>query len=260
MYQDVYRGETEARLLVLGEGSLKDVSLKETGGLFCLGPERQHLANLACQAMRDRGQTVTANPIYRILSWTVGEQFILAVERGDYSQVVGTKTHPEWGIKAQVAAVCCVMECPEGFVIEQRSAQVAALPGMWHIAPSGSLQPPQGPWETLLAEAQEELGLEAFEVEDARCVGMLYGERSGVYQLSCSARTPVAFAEMMARRRSGSWEQDGFVLAPVCSQELPVWLALHRQKITPGGRAALWAEGRRRWGQAWFEQQCEDRP
>lgn len=234
--------------------------MRETGQLFCLTPERQRLADEACQVFRQRGQTVTANPVYRLLSWTLGERFVLHADRGDYSQVVGMKTHPEWGLRAQVLAVCCAMECPQGFVIEQRSARVAALPGKWHIAPSGSLQPPHGPWETMLAEANEELALQACEIEDARCVGMLFGERSGVYQLACSARTGVSFEQMLSRRRSGAWEQDGFVCAPVCPRALPVWLAEHAHLVTHGARAVLWAEGRRRWGQVWFDEQCQDEP
>jgi hypothetical protein len=260
VYLAVHRGESEARLLVLGDGPLAEVVLEETGQIFDLGSERQELADQACQRMREAGQSVTANPIYRLKSWTVGTRLVLRADRGDYSQVVGTKTHPEWGLKAQVLAVCCAMECPQGFVIEQRSARVAALPGKWHIAPSGSLQPPQGPWATCLAEAAEELALLPTEVEDARCVGMLYGERSGVYQLACSARTGVTLQEMLARPRSGAWEQDGFVCAPVCPEALPRWLAQHAEMVTSGARAALWAEGRRRWGEAWFQAHCEDQP
>lgn len=260
MYTAVYRGEPEARLLVLGDGPLAEVAIEETGQRFELGPERQRQADQACWRLRQRGQRVEPNPVYRLLSWTVGERFTLRADRGDYSQVVGAKTHPEWGVKAQVLAVCCVMECPQGIIIEQRSARVAALPGKWHIAPSGSLQPPNGPWRTLLAEAGEELGLEPREVQQARCVGMLFGEVSGVYQLACSARTPVSLEQMLKRRRSGAWEQDGFVCAPACPDALPGWIATHRDKLSHGGRAALWAEGRRRWGSDWFDAQCEDVP
>lgn len=260
MYSAVYRGEPEARLLVLGDGPLQELVVEESEPPFDLGSERQQLADLACQRLRERGQVVRPDPVYRLLSWSTEGKFTLRTQRGDYSQVVGTKSHPEWGLKAQVLAVCCALECPQGIVIEQRSARVAALPGKWHIAPSGSLQPPQRPWQTLLTEAREELGLEPSELEQVRCLGMLYGERSGVYQLACSARTAVSFESILARRRSGAWEQDGFVCAPVCPQALPRWIADHLEQLSRGGRAVLWAEGRRRWGADWFEAQCEDRP
>ena len=245
---------------MLGDGPLAEVGLRETGRRFELGPERQALAEQACQGLRERGMTVTADPIYRVASWTVGERFELLADRGDYSQVVGTKSHPEWGVKAQVVAVCCATECPQGFIVEKRSARVAALPGMWHVCPAGSLQPPNGPFETLLAEAREELGLERDELREVRCVGMLYNEHSGVYQLACSMTTSVPLVEIEARLRSGRWEQDGFVCAPVCPEQMPLWLEKFSEKVTPGGRAALLAEGQRRWGEEWFNRHCEDRP
>ncbi len=243
---------------MLGDGLLADVALDETGQNFDLGPERQALADVACEGLRGRGQTVTANPIYRLMEHSAGERLRLRVDRGDYSQVVGTKGHPEWGIKAQVLAVCCCLQCPDGFLIEKRSARVAAAPGLWHIAPSGSLQPPNGVLTTLLTEAEEELGLANEEVEEMRCVGLLYGEDSGVYQLACSARTEVPFHEILSRPRSGAWEQDGFTLAPVDPDSLPLWMA-ETPLLTPGARAVLLAEGLRRWGSEWFERWCEDK-
>jgi hypothetical protein len=260
VYTAAWRGEPEARLLVLGDGPLVDVAIEETGRIFSLGPERQRLADQACQRYRERGQTVEPNPVYRVLDWTLGERFTLRADRGDYSQVVGTKSHPEWGLKAQVLAVCCATECPDGFLIEKRSARVAALPGKWHVAPSGSLQPPQSPWQTLLAESSEELALEPAEILEPRCVGMLFGEMSGVYQLACSARTPVRLSAILRRRRSGAWEQEGLFCAPVDPVALPLWLRQHTDQVTLGARAVLLAEGRRRWGPDWFEQHCEDRP
>src|SRR5437870_4134188 len=73
VYHAVHRGETEARLLVLGVGPLEEVRLLSSGRRFDLGPERQQMADEACQRWRERGQTVTANPVYRLMDWTVGE-------------------------------------------------------------------------------------------------------------------------------------------------------------------------------------------
>lgn len=255
MYFSVYKGSPDARLLVLGEGTVAKVGLRENGERFDLGAERQAMADRACEERRREGQTVTANPIYRLHSWTVGPKLELEVGRGDYSQVVGTKAHREWGIKAEVLAVCCVLECPQGFVIEKRSQKVAAVPGLMHIAPSGSLQPPATPWETLLQEASEELALEPAELENPCCLGLLHVEPVGVYQLICTARTSVSLDEMCRRERSGAWEQDGLLCAPSEPQGLATWLAERGESLTPSARMGLWVEGRRRWGQAWFEAQ-----
>ena len=259
MFRAVFRGESRARLLVLGDGPLSDLELSESGCFFQLGAERQALADAACERMRENGQTVTANAIYRLTDWSVGERFGLKVDRGDYSQVVGTKSHPEWDVKAQVLAACCALECPEGFVIEQRSQRVAAAPGLWHIAPSGSVQPPNSAHQTVLSEAEEELGLQPEEFGDVRCLGLLYGEDTGVYQLACSATTEVSFQEIQGRVRSGAWEQEGLTLAPVDPEALPRWMA-EATLLTPGAKAVLLAVGLRRWGSQWFDTHCEDQP
>lgn len=255
MYSSTYMGGSDARLLVLGEGPVEQVRLHDNGAQFDLGPERQAAADLACEGLRRLGQTVTANPIYRLHSWTVGPELRLEVSRGDYSQVVGTKKHPEWGINAQVLAVCCALECPQGFVIEQRSVKVAAAPGLRHIAPAGSIQPPATPWETLLQEALEELALDPSEMKEARCLGLVLVEPVGVYQLICSARTSVSLNEMRGRERSGAWEQDGLLYAPVDPDGLSEWLAEQGDGLIPCARMGLWVEGRRRWGEDWFEAQ-----
>ncbi len=255
MYFSVYKGCPQARVLVLGEGPVDRVTIRENGEQFDLGSERQALADLACQDLRRLGQAVTANPIYRLQAWTVGAELGLEVSRGDYSQVVGTKAHPEWGVKAQVLAVCCVLECPQGFVIEKRSNKVAAAPGRRHIAPSGSIQPPATPRDTLFEEACEELALEPDELSEPCCLGLVHVEPLGVFLLICSARTTVTLSEMRGRERSGAWEQDALLCAPGDPKGLSAWIDEQADELVGGARMGLWMEGRRRWGQAWFDAQ-----
>lgn len=259
MYRSVFRGEAQGRLLVLGDGPLAAVRLEETGRRFELGPERQAQADVACARLRAGGQTVENDPVYRLAEHQVGEKLIFRVDRGDYSQVVGTKSHPEWGVKAQVLAICCAVECPQGFVIEKRSERVAAAPGLWHLAPAGSLQPPNDVFSTVLAEAEEELGLTARELREPRCVGLVYVETAGVYLVACSARTEVSLETIQGRARSGAWEQVGLTFVPADPEALPRWLA-ETPLLLPAARAVLWAEGLRRWGRDWFETHCEDSP
>ncbi len=252
MLTPVILGTSSARILALGETPLGKVTLRETGQHFQLGPERQMLADQACQRLRKLGQRVTADPIYRVRSFSLGKTLELQVDRGDYSQVVGCKAHPEWKLKAEALAVSCALECADGFVIERRSARVATVPNKWHVAPSGSVQPPRCALETVFCEAKEELGLEASELEEPRCTGLIYAEEAGVYLLACSARTSLSLKALTARSRSGAWEQDGLLTAPVCPEALPDWIAEQRDRLVPAGVAVLWTEGRRRWGASWF--------
>lgn len=254
VFQTVHRGEPEARIVVLGDGPMEDLEVTLTSNTLVLEASQQEVAQGACQQLRDRGFVVTPDPIYRVLSHATNGRFNLTLGRGDYSQVVGLKANPQWGIPAQVLAVGCVLECPQGLVIERRSDQVAALPGRLHIAPSGSVAPPATVHEALLAEAREELGLEPEELLDQRCLGLVYVETAGVYLLICCGRTEVSLAEMLSRERSGAWEQADLIGAPICPEVLPRWLDEEGRDLTRGARAALLMEGRRRWGSGWFEE------
>ncbi len=240
MYTPCHLGPAQARIVVLGRGPLSQVQLHHSGHRLQLDAERQRLTDQACERLRQRGQIVTADPIYRVESWHTGEQFALRVGLGDYAQVVGTKAHPEWDLKSNVLALCCILQCPDGIILERRSQKVAALPGAWHVAPAGSLSPPNTPYQTLLAEAHEEMALEPVELFDLQCLGMCYGEDSGVYQLICSAQTPVPLAQILSRPRSGAWEQDGLLCAPSEPQALDNWIQEHGQRLTPAAQSALW--------------------
>lgn len=250
MFRTVPSDGQETHWVARGDGALDGVLLRETGGSLRLTPAQQAQADRACERLREEGRTVTPDPIYRLLEWRAEERLELLVERANYAQVVGIKAHPEWGLSARALAVCCLTECRDGFVIEQRSARVASLPGRWHVAPAGSLQPPHHLAQTLRSEAREELGLEPHELVEPRCLGLLYGRASGIFQLACSVRTPLRLQEMLARERSGAWEQDGLLCAPASREALPLWLE-QSPLLTPGAARILQAEGERRWGSDW---------
>ena len=173
-------------------------------------------------------------------------------ERSYYDSVL-LKRHKHWGIRSQVLAVVAVTLCPEGYLVEQRSARVAALPGRLHPLPSGSVEPPLSPLDTLLREAEEELGLEPHELTEVMCLGLVYGEESGVYQLVGRATTEISGEELLSRACSGAWEKDEVLFAPTNPKDLSEWLRVRRERLTVGGRVALVMEGGRRWGREWLE-------
>lgn len=259
MFSPVHRGESEARILALGEGALDQVELVlDENQTLVLDSERQRAADQVCRQMRESGSVVTADPVYRLLGHALVEgRLQLTVGLGDYSQIVGMKAHPEWGMPCRVLAVLSVLTCPDGIVIERRSQRVAVLPGRLHAAPAGSVTPGETLEQTLVREALEELGLEAREVRETRCLGLIHVEPVGVYLVCCSARTEVDIETIRSRPKEGEWEQDELLCAPSDPESLTAWLEKHHQELTPGARAAILMEGRRRWGEAWFETRME---
>lgn len=251
MYEACYRGETEGRVLVAGRGPLEQLSIETVASSLVLSPEQVSRTEEVVNRLREQGLVITDDPTYRLESWRTGQTLHLRLSERSYFDSILLKQYPEWGLRSQVLAVVCVTECSDGLLVEKRSERVAALPGRLHPSPSGSVQPPDHPLETLYTEAAEELGLGAQELSDVECLGLVFGEDSGVYQLVVRATTPCSLSTILGRACSGEWERDGFVCAPTQPAELSLWIASHKEQLTVGGRMALHLEGERRWGSRW---------
>ncbi|MCA9793941.1 MAG: hypothetical protein KC910_19160 [Candidatus Eremiobacteraeota bacterium] len=261
MIEACYLGDDEGRIVAVGALELESVTVRYVDHRPQLDAEQTQTMEAACRRLRQRGMVVEPNPLYSVLASSVHEG-CLELELGltDYGQHVAFREHPEWPNRVDVLAAACVVGCPDGLIVERRSQKVAAQPGSYHVAPAGTVPPPQSLHQTLLAEAHEELGLEASELENLTCLGLVHAERFAVKMLVASCQTQVPLATMLARPREGSWEQTELLAAPCHPEQLPQWLAQRGSKLTSAGRAALLMEGRRRWGQTWFALQVGKGP
>lgn len=251
-FLETHRGELEGRIVISGRGPLSEVSLEVVPSTLEIDQDKlSHLPEIL-EELGEAGITVTDGPTYRLEAWSVGERLRLFVSRRSYFDSVLLKRFPQWGVRSQVLALVAVTLSPDGYLVEERSAKVAALPGRLHPLPSGSVEPPSHPLDTLYNEAFEEIGLASHELEEIECLGLVYGEESGVYQLVCRATVEVRRTELEARSCSGAWEKDSLMFAPSEAAELGDWLSRHRERLTVGGRTALLMEGARRFGDDWL--------
>ncbi len=254
MFQETYRGESEGRLVLTGRSPLNEVKTAVVGSTLVLTREQKEQIGPAVKRLEEMGQTVTDGPTYRLESFEAGGTLTLHLSRRSYFDSVLLKQHPEWGVRSQVLAVVVVTECRDGFVIERRSDKVAALPGYLHPAPSGSVEPPAHPLETVYAEAKEELGLEAEEISDVLCLGLIFAERSGVYLLAARATTQLDLETLRGRACSGEWERSELICAPKERESLSAWLSEVGDRLSAAGRTAVVLEGARRWGDDFLEE------
>jgi 8-oxo-dGTP pyrophosphatase MutT (NUDIX family) len=254
VYREVYMGVSEGRILVLGDNPISKVTMEEVPPTLNLTKEHLEFLPATVERLEGEGRVVTDGPTYRLESWSVGQELCLRVSRRSYFDSVLLKEHPEWGLRSGVLAATCVLKCKDGYLIEKRSEKVAALPGRLHLSPSGSMVPPQHPRETVEQEAFEELGLEASELHDLVCLGLIYGERVGVFQLVCRATVNTSRAELEQRPCSGAWERSALMCAPVDPSSLKSWLEEHRGPISAAAFSALAMEGMRHWGEGWAKE------
>lgn len=248
VFREVCKGEADGRVVLQGIQPLDGVVLETVPSSLSLQGWQRDFTELAVGELRERGLVVTDDPTYRLESWAVGERLTLRVSPRSYFDSVLLKRFPEWGLRSQVLAVVSVTECLDGYLVERRSARVAALPGRLHPVPAGSIQPPAHPIETLLTEAREELGLEPQEVKEIQCLGLVYGEKSGVYQLVCRATVDLTLEQIAQRPCSGDWERDQIFNVPAEEGPFRAWIDQRREALTTAGRMALLMEGERRWG------------
>lgn len=251
MYREVEMGVPEGRIVIIGSGPLSRVRIREVPSTLELTLEQKSFIPQAVRRLEAEGRVVSDGPTYRLESWASGEELLLRVSRRSYFDSVLLKQHVDWGVRSRVLAVACVLKCADGYLIERRSEKVAAMPGRLHLSPSGSLIPPQHPKDTLLQEAAEELGLEEHELQDRGCLGLVYGESVGVFQLVLTATVHVTRDEISRRECTGAWERSGLLCAPADPELLPRWLSGHRLELTEAARSALVMEGIRHWGEEW---------
>ena len=253
MFRRVHIGEANGRLVVHGEGRLRDVELVEVPSQLVLTKNQKRAAELAVEELSNRGLVVTNGPIYRVENFELGDRFKIAVSLSRYFDIVAIKANPQWGLRARALTVACVVRCADGLLVEKRSQKVASVPGMFHPVPAGSIEPPHSPLHTLYEEAKEEAGLEPYEISEPSCLGMVFGEVSGIYQLICSTQTELSVDELRGRERSGAWEQESLLACPADPSGFLKWVEERNSNFTRGGRTAMMVEVARRADEAWLE-------
>ena len=140
-----------------------------------------------------------------------------------YRRVVAAMDDPALAGPLQVRslAVCGVLCCPDGVVLGRRCAGSVYQPGLWQCPPAGSvdhgaaLDDGADLHAALLAELQEELGLDAGTVDAIRPL-CLVQHPTGVLDLGMQVMTRLPGAAVLAAHRAhGNREYDALAVVPV---------------------------------------------
>lgn len=217
-------------------------------------PETEARIEALCVSLRAAGRRVERLPVYRVGGWQADAQgLLLTVGRTDYGVALAQRIHGEWFPEAlPTLAVCALTMCGDDAVVEHRSERVAISAGLVHIKPSGNLQPPEQPLEGLAREAYEELELTPEELGEGRLLGLAlcHGTLLDlIYRWEC--RRPLE--QMLARSGVDAWEHDRLLAVDCRPEPLARWCQENYLTCSPPGHAALVLEGRRRYGESWFE-------
>ncbi len=141
----------------------------------------------------------------------------------EYRRVLAQMRHPDLFDRLRIRglAVNGLIECADGLVLGRRQADAVYLPGFWQSPPAGAVETRVGLvaedlTTQLLAELDEELGLQPAEVEDVRAVVAIDHADSHIVDVGFLLRTTLSFASIEARRSvAGNDEYDALrVVAP----------------------------------------------
>ena len=140
----------------------------------------------------------------------------------EYRRVVAQLRHPDLFDRLQIRglAVNGLIECADGLVLGRRQAGAIYLPGFWQSPPAGAVEARMGLeaddlTTQLLAELEEELGLQAAEVEDVRAVMGIEHADTHIVDVGFLLRTTLSFASIEARRTmTGNHEYDALRVVP----------------------------------------------
>lgn len=163
----------------------------------------------------------------------------------EYRRVLAQMRRPalfaRLGIRA--LAVNGLIECADGLVLGRRRAGAVYLPGFWQAPPAGNVEARNGSTATelfgqLLAELDEELGLQPAEVEDVRAVAAIEHADTHVVDVGFLLRTPLSFTAVEARRTlAGNDEYDA--LRVVAPDDVPRFLAGTEPMLLPSARILM---------------------
>ena len=163
----------------------------------------------------------------------------------EYRRVLAQMRRPELfgrlGIRA--LAVNGLIECADGLLLGRRQAGAIYLPGFWQAAPAGNVEARDGAATLdltgqLLAELDEELGLQPAEVEDIRAVMAIEHAGSHVVDVGFLLRTTLSFTAVEARRAvAGNDEYDA--LRVVAPDHVPRLLAEAEPMLLPSARILM---------------------
>ena len=128
----------------------------------------------------------------------------------EYRRVLAQMRRPELfdRLRVRSLAVNGLLECTDGLLLGRRHQDAVYLAGCWQAAPAGAVEARRSGHDLdltrqLLEELREELGLEAGDIVQLRPLAAIEHAGTHVVDVGFLLRTPLSFADVAARHRSG---------------------------------------------------------
>jgi 8-oxo-dGTP pyrophosphatase MutT (NUDIX family) len=211
------------------------------------------------------GRDLFPGAMTRLRGWSaVDATLTLDLGPTDYREFVGTNLrHPELADRfgraslANPLGVSVAVVTSDGhLIVQRRSEQVFEYPGFFHVC-GGNVEPADvagrvapGVFATVRRELDEEFGIAPGDVLDLICLGL--AENRAILKPDLLVAASVALpADAFVSSRHPEFSALTVIEG---AEALAAFLVEHATETSPAGLACLFAVGRHRYGEGWYEE------
>lgn len=204
-------------------------------------------------------------PLFRFVSArAVGDQLAVAIGDTSYKEYVTTRVpefalvHPRQDL-GNALAVCSVVETRDEAILLEKRQGVDVYVGRYHVIGGffeRTLDTDQGvqpdPFAAMRREIREETGIQADDIRDQYCLGVVYDVTTPHAELCFLTRLHISLAEVRKRQPEDD-EIQHLLSLPITAESLRAFLLAHHGNISATGEPNLILYGRWKFGVIWYE-------
>jgi hypothetical protein len=204
-------------------------------------------------------------PLFRFVSaQATGNQLTVTIGDTSYREYVTTRVpefalaHPRQDL-GNALSVCSVIETSDGSILLEKRQGVDVYVGRYHVIGGffeRMLDTDQGelpdPFAAMRREIREETGIQADDIRDQYCLGVVYDVTTPHAELCFLTRLHIPLAEVYKRRPEDDEIQQLLSLS-VTAESLRAFLLDHHGNISATGEPNLILYGSWKFGRGWYE-------
>lgn len=220
------------------------------------------------QLAKETGVRLFEAPLFRFIEATARDDGTLHMLVGDttYKEYVTTRV-PEFSTDrarqelGNALSVCSVVETSDDYILLDRRQGVDVYVGRYHViggffernidvTTHAALPDPFG---AIRREIREETGVQAEDISEQHCLGVVYDTRVPHGEMCFLTRLKIARDEVIYQRTPEEDEIKALLTLHITPESLRAFIENNHGNISATGEPNLLLYGAWKFGQAWFE-------
>ncbi len=220
------------------------------------------------QLAKETGSRLFEAPLFRFIEATSRDDGTLRVLVGDttYKEYVTTRV-PEFAAGrtrqelGNALSVCSVVETSDSYILLDKRQGVDVYVGRYHViggffernvdVTAGSARP--DPFGAMRREIREETGVQADDIDEQHCLGVVYDVRVPHGEMCFLTRLNITRDEVVHQRTPEEDEIKELLTLHITPESLRAFIINNHGNISATGEPNLLLYGAQKFGEAWFE-------